>query len=52
MDKAYWDYARWDNFRWDVYRPDWDNIILPNLKQVDASKIWDDILASLQKEIE
>ncbi len=39
MDAAYWDFASWDNFRWGVYRPDWDNIILPSLKNLHVSDL-------------
>ena len=51
MDKAIWGSARWGYFRWGVYKPDWDNVALPRLKNVEASKIWSQILTSLKKAV-
>ena len=45
MDRAYYGEARYGYARYDVYIPDWDNKVLPKLKQIDGSTIWAKMLA-------
>ena len=49
MEKAEYGFAHYGNARYNVYIPDWDNEILPKLKEIDASAIWTEMLDKMKE---
>jgi len=44
MDRGHWGEGEWGKFRWGVFIPDWDNRVLPKLKEISGSDIWSKML--------